>query len=992
MDLRRRCSDPYVGLRPRERKFAGLRSGERPDRDPFSPAHVVWTGGSLSSRLAWKDSWYLRLWTAFAVCFVVVLGLAIVAVARSGGASKPTGWDVVRDSVGFRVRAVDAAGPARELVQVGDRLEAVDGHREAARIGPRWYLRDSPERTHYSLTVRRAGSELTFDVPWPTIRDREEAAWQWVHLLSAIVWVGVGLLIAFGRPDSFIARRATLAALLNIGYSLSLVFETDFGILAPFPLALALGYFFVRPMHFVAGYRLTTVFPLGAKEQGGWRVLEWTLILGGLLLWIPSVYGAALRSLGPERAAAIAAAQYPFSLLHDSVVNPLIFPFAALASLANAGVAWRNYRRLPSGDLKRRLRWMSLGIAVSLLPLVVVTPMLFFSALDGGPGQLARTVHIINVLIIISPLSVGYAIVTHRALGFRVVIRAGVRYLLAKNVLRAAIVVPIALLVIKVAANPAATVAELFLGGAGRTNLLLFLAAALALRYRTGWMERIDRRFFREAYQRDRIFVALAESIATVSDIPSLARLLSTQLQDALHPERIIAVARDRGSAMQVVYSSDGTAGPVTPESLGIPLEELRHIDAVVEPRRLPHLAADAQRALSALGIDLIVPIRGPNEGLLGVLLLGAKRSEEPYTGKDRHLLDTAATQTGVVWENLQLRQALSREQGARRQLTARLDGGTIAIVLECPECGRCYDGDAVSCADDARSLVPSLPTARLLDGKYQLHRLVGRGGMGAVYQATDLRLDRTVAVKAILDTQFDDAVVRQRFAREARASARIVHPNVVGVFDLGEFEGGAYLVLEYLEGQSLRQALQRGGPLQPADAARLLADIFDGVEAAHAQQVIHRDLKPENIFLIDVPNGARRAKILDFGLAVARDLDFADGNKLTRTGTSVGTLAYMSPEQFAGEPVDESTDVHALGIVALEMLTGSVELRGPFFARADAVLTERLRGAGASQAQRELADVLARATHGVREDRYGSVGEFRDELMPVVARWVAAS
>ncbi len=946
----------------------------------------------MSSWLAWKDAWYLRLWTAFAIFFAVVLGMGIVAVARAGGASKPTGWSTVLDSTGFVVRAVDPAGPARDLVQVGDRLEAVDGHREAARIGPRWYLRDSPARTQYSLTVRRAGVEQTFDVPWPTIHDREETAWQWVHLLAAFIWVGVGLLIAFGKPDSFIARRAAFAALLNIGYSITLVLETDYGILAPFPLALALGYYFVRPLHFVAGYRLTTVFPLGEPERGGWRVLEWSLLVGGLLLWIPSVYGAGLRALGPERAAAIAAAQYPFSLFHDSVVNPFTFLFAALASVANAAVAWRNYQRLPSGDLKRRLRWMSLGIAVSLLPLVVVAPMLFLSALDGGPGQLARTVHVINVLIIISPLSVGYAIVTHRALGFRVVLRAGLRYLLAKNVLRAAIVVPIALLVFKIAANPTATVAELFLGTVGRTNLLLLLAAALALRYRTSLMERIDRRFFREAYQRDRIFVALAESIAKVTDIPSLARLLSTQLQDALHPERIIAVARDRGSEMQVVYSSDGTAGPVTAESIGLPLEELRQIDAVIEPRRMPQLAADAQRALSALGIDLIVPIRGPNEGLLGVLLLGAKRSEEPYTGKDRHLLDTAATQTGVVWENLHLRHALSREQGARRQLSARLDGGLAAMVLECPECGRCYDGDATHCTTDGRSLVPSLPTARRLDGKYLLHRLVGRGGMGAVYQATDLRLDRTVAVKTILDTQFDDAVVRQRFAREARASARVVHPNVVGVFDLGEFAGGAYLVLEFLEGRSLRQALQQSGAMSPSEAARLLADVFDGVAAAHAQQVIHRDLKPENIFLIDVADGAPRAKILDFGLAVARDLDFADGNKLTRTGTTVGTLAYMSPEQFAGEPVDEGTDVHALGIVALEMLTGSVELRGPFFARADAVLRERLGGDAASAEQRELASILARATHGVREDRYGSVSEFRDALLPAILRWAAAT
>jgi len=945
----------------------------------------------LKAWLAWKGSWYLRLWSAVSVVTIGLLVMAVVAVAREGGARKPLGWLTSFDSAGVVISRVDTAGPARALLREGDRLLAVDGHREAARIGPRWYLRDSPQRTQYRVTVVRSDEELTLDVPWPTVHDREEAAWQWVHLVSAFVWFGVGLLMAFGKPHAFVARRAVLVLFLNLGYSISLVLETDYGILAPYPLLIALGYFFVRPMHFVAGYRFTSVFPLGEEPKGAWKAVEWSLIVGGILLWVPSVTGAVMRALGPERAAAAAAATYPFSLIHDGLVSPLIFLFAAVASIANAAVAWRNHRLLPSGDLQRRLRWMSLGIAVSLIPIVVVAPMLFLNALAGDRERLARTVHIVNALIIVSPLSVGYAILTHRVLGFRVIIRAGMRYLLAKNVLRAAIAVPIALLVYKVATNPTATVADLALGTVGRTNLLLLLIAILALRYRTAWMERIDRRFFREAYQRDRIFVALAEAIAKVTDIPSLARLLSTQLQDALHPLRLIAVARDGGSGLQVVYSSDGAGGPVTADSIGLPLEELRHLDRVTEPRALRDLSSDAQRSLSALGIELIVPIRGPNEGMLGVLLLAEKRSEEPYSGKDRHLLDTAATQTGVVWENLHLRHALSREQSARRHLTARLDGAA-AMVLECPSCGRCYDGDVAACPVDGRALVASLPTARHLDGKYLLERLIGRGGMGAVFQATDLRLGRTVAVKAILDVHFDDAVVRQRFAREARASARIVHPNVVGVFDLGEFEGGAYLVLEYLEGRSLRQALQRSGPLRPDEATRLLTDILDGVAAAHAQQVIHRDLKPENIFLIEAVDGAKRAKILDFGLAVARDLDFADGNKLTRTGTSVGTLAYMSPEQFAGEPVDEGTDVHALGIVVLEMLTGSVDVRGPFFARADRILAERLRGPQASPVQLELADILARATHGVKEDRYRTVHEFRAAVLPAVMRWAAAT
>jgi serine/threonine protein kinase len=307
---------------------------------------------------------------------------------------------------------------------------------------------------------------------------------------------------------------------------------------------------------------------------------------------------------------------------------------------------------------------------------------------------------------------------------------------------------------------------------------------------------------------------------------------------------------------------------------------------------------------------------------------------------------------------------------------------------MECPECGTCYDGDVERCANDDRALVPSLPTARTLDGKYQLKRVIGRGGMGAVYEATDLRLDRTVAVKAVMASTFEDSIARQRFAREARASARIVHPNVVSVFDLGDFEGGAYLVLELLHGHTLRAELEKHQRMTPAAIRRIVENIFDGISAAHAQHVIHRDLKPENVFLVESREGSiTSAKLLDFGLAVARDVEFVDGNKLTRTGTAVGTVAYMSPEQLVGEAVDERTDIHALGIIVLEMLTGALDLRGPFFARSESILNERL----GSPENAAVADVLRKAFHHAREERYETVDAFRQDLFSVLDRSTAS-
>jgi len=938
---------------------------------------------------------FLVRWSAFALFALVVFALEIVTLTREGGARKPLGWSFHRPAGVWTVRDVDPAGPAASLLRDGDRIVAIDGDAAAARIGPRWYLRDSPARTSYAITVQRDGVERRLTVPWPTVYEHGEHAWQWVHLATGLVYLAFSLLVAFARPDSMAAQRAVTVNMLTLGFFVTLALETETGIVSHVPLVLALGYYFVRPLHMYAAYRFTANFPLGDQRSPAWRRTERIFLVAGILIWLPSVYGGSLRALGPERATAIAAAQYPFSLVHDTLLGGLAFLYAGVASLLNALVCWRNYRLLPPGDLQRRLKWVSIGIVVGILPLALVGPFLFVRSLASDSERLTLIVHVVNTAVVLIPICMGYAVVKHRVLGIRVVVRAGVRYLLARNVLRVALALPLLLLALAFARHPDRSVGEL-LALNGGTNVALLVLAALALRYRAPLMSRIDRHFFREAYQRDQVFVSLAEAVGRADDIPALARLLSTQLDLALHPTRVLALTRRSSGAaasgaLDVVFASDGRSGPASVEALGRASSELQDVDGVAELRTLAVLSVETRALLERLGVALVVPVRGPNEGLVGVLLLGEKRSEEPYTRDDRRLLDTAAAQTGVVWENLMLRQVLVREQAVRRQLASRLDEGAREVVMECSTCGRCYDGDVARCEADGHTLAPSLPGSRLLDGKYRLERVVGRGGMGSVYQATDTRLERTVAVKVLLGSMFDESVARQRFAREARASARIDHPNVVGVYDFGELDGGAYLVLEYLRGETLRQRLDRDGPLDGALLDRVLAGLFEGVAAAHAHGVVHRDLKPENVFLscaegasVDDPASVV-AKVLDFGLAIGRDVELTEGGRLTRTGTAVGTLAYMSPEQLLGEPVDERTDIHALGIIVLEALTGSLDAGGPFFARADAVLAERL--GDDSERAREIARAVRRAVHERREERHPSVSALRTDLLEAMAR-----
>jgi eukaryotic-like serine/threonine-protein kinase len=197
--------------------------------------------------------------------------------------------------------------------------------------------------------------------------------------------------------------------------------------------------------------------------------------------------------------------------------------------------------------------------------------------------------------------------------------------------------------------------------------------------------------------------------------------------------------------------------------------------------------------------------------------------------------------------------------------------------------------------------------------GRFELVRELGRGGFGVVWEARDRELGRRVAFKAARAGSLRD-LREERLRREAEAAARLSHPNVVTLFDVGHSEHGTYLVLELLEGRTLAEELGKGS-LPVREAVRIGVEVARGIAHAHAQGVVHRDLKPENVFLCQ--DG--RVKVLDFGMAHASGRPRLDG----------GTQAYMAPEQARGAPEDERTDVFALGVILHRMLTGRLPARG---------------------------------------------------------------
>ena len=286
-------------------------------------------------------------------------------------------------------------------------------------------------------------------------------------------------------------------------------------------------------------------------------------------------------------------------------------------------------------------------------------------------------------------------------------------------------------------------------------------------------------------------------------------------------------------------------------------------------------------------GIELLVPVWGLSAGELplGLIVLGPRRSEEPYNQEDLELLTTIAHAVGALLER-----SSGEEQG----------------LAECERCGRCYDGATAVCAHDGQTLTKTRGTI-LINGRYRLESRLGRGGMGTVYVAMDTALERPVAVKVIRDDVASPLDLASRFRREARAAASFAHPHVVRVYDFGvERSGRPFLVMELLEGSTLRERLASGASMDRSEALQILRGVCSALAAAHARALVHRDLKPENIFLQRHASGIV-PKVLDFGLAKARHGEQTPAGSTvlgTSAGMLVGTLEYMAPEQVAGDDV----------------------------------------------------------------------------------------
>ena len=847
-------------------------------------------------------------WWMYVVAASYLALIAFIPYLLIWGPSDIDGLQAVFEQGAMRIRVVEPETPlAKAGLRAGDLVLTVDG---------------LPIRSTHDWTAVQVNMEVERRQTWQVLRGEERfglqfipqrATWEnrlahgYVVYLSLLACFLLGLFIGFRRPGDPAARigswfimTASIAFGLPNGWA---VLWRQMPVVVQAFLWIPEVSRFVMEGIFVS---LFTLFPRRMfRARWPWFVV-WIPVLLTLPWRISEFYSMIHR---PEDTTNV-----PQWFSQATLLRTMLYLVAGVVLLA------ASYHRLATLNERRRVRVIVLGTAISLSAAIPVVWSFTFWGFGLWPAR-ALFVFVFLPLTLACPLAFAYAILRHRVFDIQVIIRQGLQYALARGAVLGLVPVLGAILLLDLAINSRQPLADI-LKARGWVYAGLGGLALVVYWRRKPWLENLDRHFFRERYDAQRILREVVGEIREARSFERVAPRVVARIEAAIHPEFVSVMIREAGDRQYGALAS-APSGQATPplaadsklialaRVLGKPLEVLL-ADSGWLSRRLPPEEIDFARQAH---IDLLVPIASAPGRTEAVLALGIKRSEEPYTREDQELLAAIADSLALLLE-----QPTSLEE--------RPSGA----FEECPECGGCYDSGLGHCAVEGAYLV-SMRLPRTLAGRYRLERRLGRGGMGTVYEATDNSLERRVAVKVIREEWVGSAEAAQRFQREARAAAGFSHPNVVTVHDYGVEEGRrAFLVMELLEGVTLRDELKRQTRLEPSRTVQIFRGVCAAVEAAHRRQLIHRDLKPENIFLLR-PDGVDKTeetvKVLDFGIAkFLRSCDDAAATCTdfeTGAGILVGTMAYMSPEQVAGESPDVPWDLWALAVVAYETLTGAL-------------------------------------------------------------------
>jgi hypothetical protein len=670
---------------------------------------------------------------------------------------------------------------------------------------------------------------------------------------------------------------------------------------------------------------------------------------------------------------------------HDTIYK-LFGPGLLVAALAILALRFRGMQEL---NARRRLQLIFLALLPGVFGWILSN---ILSTFDNA--TLTEVGAIINSMGVIAGSAIfAYAVVRHRMFNIRVLVRRSIQYALARGTLLVAMSLPMIGLAAYLYAHRQDSIAVV-LTGTPAVYILLLLPLGLVIRYRRRLLESLDRRYFREQYDARQLLLHVVSMVRGGSDMIGLSRVALDEIDRALHPKHVSLWHIDvAGKAYHREFvrgdaAKTGEPLPVTgalPALLGTDDDPLDLHSRVTRPlvKRLPQAERDWLEQSDA---HLIVPML-IEERLAGLMVLGERKSEEPYGKEDRQLLRTVAAQLALTFDYSRLKGSPSLVWGNASTTVSRAPM-LIDEIRSCPACFRCYPSEQSVCELDQQTLVREEGVPRTIEDKYFVTRLLGRGGMGSVYMATQKRLNRPVAVKVLLSHLVGSSSMRSRFEREARIVARLRHPGIVTIHDFGVLTAGhAYLVMEYLEGQTLRKTIG-SGPQPVAKMLDLMRPIVDAVDSAHRAGVVHRDLKPENIMIVpDRETELLSPRVLDFGLAKMAGPIGDDEATIVQSGHSVGivgTLMYIAPEILGGQHATARSDQYSLGLIAYELLTGA----HPFGESGDLASIVRAHTTETPRPLTDLATVpppIAAAIHRAlakeSEERFGTVAEFMSAM-----------
>ncbi|MBN1567844.1 MAG: protein kinase [Acidobacteria bacterium] len=854
--------------------------------------------------------WMYLLGVAFLICTIGRYFDFYIEPEYPGLAWKPGLNQLTKASEVLVTSVSPDSAAARAGIKVGDFIQ-VAGSEFLDQSQPGWgygywqsgypyrlHIRRGEERKEILLKLNRASSFFK----WFTGSITRNAI-----LLQSFVFLVLALIVSVLRSYDASARwGALMMAVVSITLSYGIASASWYNTMMEFP----------RPVMW-----LTTLVPTISAGM----VLSVTITFFAMfprrlfkrywiwaLVWLPAVIFIPHGIISnPEPVYSI---HFSWPRWYEALVGFVLL----IGHCAVVVVAILNYRRLRDRNERRRARIIFLSFIVCIVglsPLIMMTAFYsLFVRLFGGMN--AGTTSLLSCIALTSPVLMAYAILRHRVFDIRVMIRQGVRYAAARGALLSLVPIVAILMAGDLLLHRSQPLGEI-LDQRGLLYAVLAGGGLLLHLYRQKWLTALDRRFFREHYDAQRVLRSVIDEIHEARSFEKIAPSVVSKIEAALHPEFTAVLVRRPGAPNYRVLAAREKAPPPIPADSKL----IRLIRLLGKPVDISQsqtgwlsnqLPMEESEFLRRARLEWLFPIslaEGQTEALLAV---GPKRSESPYSREDQELLQGITSSLGLLLEQSPV--VVSLRKGFE----------------ECPECGSCYDTGSGSCRKEGATLTP-LPFSRLLAERYRFEQRLGEGGMGVVYRAFDMALERQVAVKLIRPELTVSADAAVRFKQEAKAAASFTHPNVVTVYDYGvSEEQRAYIVMELLRGSTLRQALSAKGRLSVQHALEILSGVCMAMDAAHRKRMLHRDLKPENIFLAD-SDGVQTAKLLDFGIVKK----IASGESATLSigqtgpGMLVGTLKYMSPEELRGEPPAESWDLWALAVVAYEMLTAKHPFTG---------------------------------------------------------------